>query len=342
MNKVLVTGGAGYIGSHTAVSLIEAGIDPIIYDNLCNSDLEAIKRIGQITGKQPVFVEGDIRDKAKIEQTMSAYNIGSVIHFAGLKAVGESLEKPLEYYDNNVHGTMCIIEAMGKCGIKTLVFSSSANVYGDPASVPVKENFPRSASNPYGQSKLMVEDILADISRSDAEWRIARLRYFNPFGAHPSGLIGEDPKGVPSNLGPYVAQVAAGKLKELQVFGGDYPTRDGTGVRDFIHIMDLAEGHLAALAHIAANSGLLTVNLGTGTGYSVLELVDAFKSATGRDVPYRIVERRPADIAESYADPSLAHKLTNWRATRSLGDMCRDFWRWQEMNPNGYRNAKAA
>lgn len=342
MRKVLVTGGAGYIGSHTAVSLIEAGIEPIIYDNLCNSDMEVINRIGRITGKLPAFIEGDIRDKAKIAHTIKAHDIGSVIHFAGLKAVGESLEKPLEYYDNNVHGTLCIIEAMGECGVKTLVFSSSANVYGDPASVPVKEDFPRSASNPYGRSKLMVEDILADISHSDPDWRIARLRYFNPFGAHPSGLIGEDPKGVPSNLGPYVAQVAAGKLKELQVFGGDYPTRDGTGVRDFIHIMDLAEGHLAALAHIASNQGLLTINLGTGTGYSVIELIEAFKAATGRDVPYRIVERRPADIAESYADPSLAEKLTNWRATRSLEDMCQDFWRWQSTNPHGYRTSEAA
>ena len=327
---ILVTGGTGFIGSHTCVSLIAAGHDVTIIDDLSNSRPEVVDRIEQIAGKRPAFVEGDVRDRALLGQVFKARTVDAVIHFAGLKAVGESVAQPLRYYDCNVGGAIILCEAMADAGVKSLIFSSSATVYGDPASVPIREDFPRSTTNPYGASKLMIEDILADVVKADPEWRIARLRYFNPVGAHESGLIGEAPNGIPNNLMPYVAQVATGQREKLSVFGGDYPTPDGTGVRDYIHVVDLAEGHVAALNYLTREKGLLTVNLGTGCGYSVLDMVRAFEKASGRPIPYALVARRPGDVAACYADPALATKLLGWQAKRDIDDMCRDAWRWQQ------------
>lgn len=330
---ILVTGGTGYIGSHACVVLMAAGHAVTIVDDLSNSKREVVDRIAQIAGRPPLFVEGDVRDRALLRQVFADRPVDAVIHFAGLKAVGESVAQPLRYYDCNVGGTIVLCEAMAEAAVKTLIFSSSATVYGDPASVPIREDFPRSATNPYGASKLMVEDVLADLAKSDPDWRIARLRYFNPVGAHESGLIGEAPSGVPNNLMPYVAQVAQGRRQQLSVFGSDYPTPDGTGVRDYIHVLDLAEGHRAALDYLLREGGLLTVNLGTGCGYSVLDMVRAFEAASGRPVPYALVARRPGDIAACYADPSLAEHLLGWKATRGIEAMCRDAWRWQLAQP---------
>ena len=327
---ILVTGGTGYIGSHTVVELLNAGHDVLILDNLCNSKRSVVDRIEKIAGRRPDFIEGDIRDRAALQRLFAANRIAAVIHFAGLKAVGESIEKPQRYYDNNVGGSTVLLECMTEAGVRQMVFSSSATVYGDPASVPISEDAPLSATNPYGESKLMIENMLRDAQRADAAWHIALLRYFNPVGAHASGLIGEDPNGIPNNLMPFVAQVAVGKLKELSVFGSDYPTPDGTGVRDYIHVVDLARGHLAALKTIARTPGLVTVNLGTGQGYSVLEMVRAFEAASGRSVPYKQVARRSGDIASCYADPAYALKTLGWRAEFGINEMCRDAWRWQQ------------
>jgi UDP-glucose 4-epimerase len=333
---ILVTGGAGYIGSHTCVALIEAGYTPLVYDNLCNSSAESLARVERITGKRPGFIQADIRDAAQLDTVFAQYKIDAVIHFAGLKAVGESVEKPLMYYDNNVGGTVALLEAMQRAKVGNIIFSSSATVYGDPASVPIREDFPLSATNAYGRSKLMIEEILGDLYRAEPHWRIARLRYFNPVGAHESGLIGEDPRGIPNNLMPYITQVAVGRLQKLRVFGGDWPTVDGSGVRDYIHVMDLAEGHVAALKHLLAQDGMFTVNLGTGQGYSVLQMVQAFGKSIGRDLPYEIVERRPGDIAACWADPAAAKMLLGWSAKRGLDTICADAWRWQQGNPQGY------
>lgn len=341
---ILITGGAGYIGSHTCVALAQAGQDILIFDNLRNSRADVVDRLEQLCGKRPDFVEGDVRDAATLDSLFARHPIAAVMHFAGLKAVGESVEKPLEYYDNNVHGTLQLLAAMRRANVKTFVFSSSATVYGDPASVPIREDFPRSATNPYGRSKLIIEDILADLHHAEPDWRIARLRYFNPVGAHESGLIGEDPQGIPNNLMPFVAQVAIGKREFLNVWGNDYPTPDGTGVRDYIHVMDLAEGHVAALDYLNSLSPVqgeragereqpskpLTVNLGAGQGYSVLDIVRAFEQTSGHTIPYKIAPRRAGDIAQCWADPSLARQLLGWKATRGLKQMCADGWRWQQ------------
>lgn len=337
MDTVLVTGGAGYIGSHTVLLLLEAGRRVLVLDNLSNSSREALERVAAITGKRAEFVEGDIRDTALLDRLFQEHAIGSVIHFAGLKAVGESVAQPLRYYDCNVTGSLRLLEAMDRAGVRNLVFSSSATVYGDPASVPIREDFPLSATNPYGATKLHIEDMLRDLHRADPRWSLALLRYFNPVGAHESGRIGEDPNGEPNNLMPYVAQVAVGKREQLRVFGDDYDTPDGTGVRDYIHVMDLAEGHLAALDALARDGGLITTNLGTGRGYSVLEMVRAFAAASGREVRYQIAERRPGDVASCYADPTHAKKVLGWEAKRGIDTMCADHWRWQSENPNGYR-----
>jgi len=337
MDTVLVTGGAGYIGSHTVLLLLEAGHQVLVLDNLSNSSRDALERVATLTGKQAQFVEGDIRDVALLDRLFKEHRIGSVIHFAGLKAVGESVARPLDYYDCNVTGSLRLLEAMERAGVRHLVFSSSATVYGDPASVPISEDFPLSATNPYGATKLHIEDMLRDLYRADPRWSLALLRYFNPAGAHESGRIGEDPNGEPSNLMPYIAQVAVGKREQLRVFGGDYDTADGTGVRDYIHVMDLAEGHLAALEALTGDGGLITTNLGTGRGYSVLEMVRAFAVASGREVSYQIVERRPGDVAACYADPAHAKKVLGWEARRGIEAMCVDHWRWQSENPNGYR-----
>lgn len=333
MTTCLVTGGLGYIGSHTVVELLAAGHGVRIVDNLSNSKLAVLERIAEIAGRCPEFVRADIRDRHAMRAALDG--CAAVIHFAGLKAVGESIGQPLRYYSNNVEGSIALFEAMAETGVKTVVFSSSATVYGDPASVPISEDAPLSATNPYGRSKLMIEDMLRDIARADAGWNIALLRYFNPVGAHHSGRIGEDPNGIPNNLLPYVAQVAVGKLACLAVFGDDYPTPDGTGVRDYIHVVDLARGHLAALDTLARQGGLLTANLGTGCGHSVLEMVRAFEAASGRPVPYRIAPRRAGDIAACYADPALAASLLGWRAELDLAAMCADAWRWQSRNPDG-------
>ena len=337
MDTVLVTGGAGYIGSHTVLLLLEAGRRVLVLDNLSNSSREALERVAAITGKRAEFVEGDIRDTALLDRLFQEHEIGSVIHFAGLKAVGESVAQPLRYYDCNVTGSLRLLEAMDRAGVRNLVFSSSATVYGDPASVPIREDFPLSATNPYGATKLHIEDMLRDLHRADPRWSVALLRYFNPVGAHESGRIGEDPNGEPNNLMPYVAQVAVGKREQLRVFGDDYDTPDGTGVRDYIHVMDLAEGHLAALDALARDGGLITTNLGTGRGYSVLEMVRAFAAASGREVRYQIAERRPGDVASCYADPAHAKQVLGWEAKRGIDTMCSDHWRWQSENPNGYR-----
>ena len=336
MKTILVTGGAGYIGSHTTLLLLEAGYKVVVLDNLSNSSRESLRRVEALTDKSVTLVEGDIRDSELLDCLFKKYAPEAVIHFAGLKAVGESVAEPLSYYDCNVTGTLRLLEAMERAGVKSLVFSSSATVYGDPAEVPIREDFPLSATNPYGATKLHIEDMLRDLYRSDSAWNVAILRYFNPVGAHESGMIGEDPSGIPNNLMPYIAQVAVGKHEFLRVFGGDYPTPDGTGVRDYIHVMDLADGHLSALEYLADKGGLLITNLGTGRGYSVLEMVAAFSSASARDVPYQIVERRPGDVASCYADPTHAEKTFGWRARRGIDQMCLDHWRWQSANPEGY------
>lgn len=333
---ILVTGGAGYIGTHTVVELLNAGNDLIILDNLSNSSIEALHRVERITGKAVTFYQGDILNKALLQKVFSDHAIDSVIHFAGLKAVGESVAKPLKYYENNVTGTLILCQVMAENKVKNLVFSSSATVYGDPANLPITEDFPTGATNPYGQSKLMVEHILADVHNADPSWNIARLRYFNPVGAHASGLIGEDPNDIPNNLMPFIAQVAVGKRTALSVFGNDYPTHDGTGVRDYIHVVDLANGHLKALAKLATKPGLVTYNLGTGIGYSVLDMVKAFEKACGRTIAYQIAPRRPGDIAACYADPTHAREDLGWQATHTLEDMAKSSWHWQSTNPTGY------
>lgn len=338
-NTVLVTGGAGYIGSHTCLELIKAGYSVVVLDNLSNSSAESLVRVADLTESAAIpLYTGDIRDAELLKQIFSQHTISSVIHFAGLKAVGESVEQPLRYYDNNVCGTVTLLQAMQQHAVKRIVFSSSATVYGDPATTPITEDFPRSATNPYGASKLMLEDMMMDLHRSDNSWQVALLRYFNPVGAHVSGRIGEDPQGKPNNLMPYVAKVAVGEYPHLAVFGDDYPTQDGTGVRDYIHVVDLAKGHVKALAAFEQGrvDNLLITNLGTGQGYSVLEMVAAFAEASGRDVPYKLVPRREGDVASCYADPTYAAEALNWRAEKSLADMCVDTWRWQSENPKGY------
>lgn len=333
---ILVTGGTGYIGSHTVVELIEAGHELMILDNLSNSSSKVIERIDRITGKTPHFVEGDIRNTALLAELFAQNAIEGVIHFAGWKAVGESVAKPLDYYDNNIYGTLCLIQAMDAANVRTIVFSSSATVYGAPPSLPIREDFPLGATNPYGRTKLFIEEMLRDLAVSNPEWRIALLRYFNPVGAHHSGQIGENPRGVPNNLMPYIAQVATGRQAELRIFGNDYPTPDGTGIRDYIHVVDLAQGHIAALTTLQTKKGVLTVNLGTGRGYSVLEAVRAFEKACGKPIPYTIAPRRPGDIAACFADTCLAEQELNWVATRDIDTMCSDTWRWQRNNVDGY------
>lgn len=328
---ILVTGGTGYIGSHAVVELMAAGYEVFIADNLSNSKASVLDRIARITGIRPGFAEIDMRDREAMHQLFAEHEFDAVMHFAGLKAVGESVQKSLMYYDHNVAGSVILFNAMLEAGVEKLVFSSSATVYGDPTEVPIRENAPLSAANPYGRSKLMIEDILRDAEKSDPQWRIALLRYFNPVGAHPSGLLGEDPNGVPNNLMPYVTQVAVGRLKELSVFGNDYPTPDGTGVRDYIHVVDLAQGHVAALRVLDERPGILTVNLGTGRGYSVLDLVNTFSQVSGQQIPYRITGRRPGDIAQCYADPSLARTILGWEAQKGLEEMCADAWHWQQL-----------
>ena len=338
MKNILVTGGAGYIGSHTCVELAKAGYGVIVVDNLVNSKYEAIRRVEKIIGKSVKFYENDILDAAALHKIFSENQIDAVINFAGLKAVGESVEKPLEYYHNNITGMLVLIDVMRQNGCKNIVFSSSATVYGNPHTVPIKEDFPLSATNPYGRTKLFIEDILRDLYKADKSFNIAILRYFNPVGAHESGLIGEDPNGIPNNLCPYITKVAVGKLDKVRVFGNDYPTPDGTGVRDYIHVSDLAVGHVLALKKLFENSGLYTVNLGTGVGYSVLEVIKAFSKALGKEIPYEFAPRRAGDIPACYADPSLAEKLIWFKTTRSLDDMCRDALNFQMKNPNGYED----
>ena len=335
--KILITGGAGYIGSHTCIELIKAGYEVVVVDNLCNSSLESLKRVEKLTDSDIPFYREDVRNKVALKRVFEQHSIDGVIHFAGLKAVGESVEKPIEYYDTNVGGTFVLAEVMREFDCKTFVFSSSATVYGDPHTLPIKEDFPLSATNPYGRSKLMIEEFLQDVFVADDTWHIALLRYFNPIGAHKSGLIGEDPNGIPSNLIPYISQVAIGKLENLSVFGGDYKTPDGTGVRDYIHVVDLAKGHVKALQALEDKPQVLIVNLGTGKGYSVLDMVKAFEKASGKDVPYQIVDRRQGDIATCYADPSYAVEKLNWEACYGIDEMCKDTWRWQCNNPNGYK-----
>jgi UDP-glucose 4-epimerase len=336
---ILITGGAGYIGSHTCLQLLAAGQQIVVVDNLSNSSQESLFRVQKITGKSIPFVQADIRDKQALQAIFKAHTITAVVHFAGLKAVGESNEKPQLYYDNNVTGSLNLFEVMAEFNVKNIVFSSSATVYGDPASVPISEDFPLSATNPYGRSKLMIEDILRDLHKSDDTWRIAILRYFNPIGAHCSGTIGEDPNGIPNNLLPYVSQVAVGRLAKLRVFGNDYATHDGTGVRDYIHVVDLAEGHVAALDYLTKHQALITVNLGTGIGYSVLDVVKAFEKASAKTIPYEILPRRAGDVAINYADASNAKQLLGWQASHGLEEMCADTWRWQSSNPNGFSKA---
>lgn len=337
MSLVLVTGGAGYIGTHTCVELMAAGHEVVVVDNFSNSKPEALRRVVEITGHELAGKHcADVRDRAALSEIFGRYPIDAVIHFAALKAVGESVRVPLAYYDNNIAGTVALADIMGQKGVKALVFSSSATVYGDPASVPIRESFPTSPTNPYGRTKWMMEYVLQDVAAADPEWRIALLRYFNPVGAHPSGRIGEDPNGIPNNLLPFVSQVAVGRLDRLQVFGDDYPTSDGTGVRDYIHVMDLAQGHVRAVERLAERTGVMTLNLGTGRGYSVIEMVRAFERASGCLVPYQIAPRRPGDIAQCWADPALAETELGWRADRGIDAMCEDAWRWQSANPNGY------
>ena len=337
--SILVTGGAGYIGSHTSIELLQAGYDIVIVDNFCNSKPESLNRIEELTGKKPKFYEVDILDRDGLNKVFDENNIEAVIHFAGLKAVGESVEKPIEYYENNISGTLVLCDVMRKHNVKKIVFSSSATVYGMNNKVPFSEDMPTaSATNPYGSTKLFIEQILSDIYVSDNEWSVALLRYFNPIGAHESGRIGEDPNGIPNNLMPYITQVAVGKRKELSVFGNDYDTHDGTGVRDYIHVVDLAKGHLKAVGKVLSSNGVEAYNLGTGIGYSVLDVVNSFEKASGQKVPYKIVERRAGDIATCYADATKALRELGWKAEKNLDDMCRDSWRWQKNNPNGYDN----
>ena len=337
--SILVTGGAGYIGSHTTLALLEAGHNVIVLDNLANSSLESLRRVERICGKAATFIEGDIRDRALLDSIFARHSIQAVLHFAGLKAVGESVEQPLAYYENNVSGSVVLFQAMAAAGVFKLVFSSSATVYGEPKQMPISEDCPTGTpTNPYGRSKLMIEEILHDLAISEPRWSIALLRYFNPVGAHASGLIGEDPNGIPNNLLPYISQVAVGKLQKLSVYGGDYPTTDGTGVRDYIHVVDLANGHLKALDVICAAQGVHIWNLGTGQGYSVLQMIHAFEQAAGVTVPYTVVARRSGDIAECWADPKKAAQELNWKAEHSLADMMQDTWRWQQNNPNGFNS----
>jgi UDP-glucose 4-epimerase len=336
---ILVTGGAGYIGSHTCVELLNAGFDVTVFDNFCNSQRESLVRVERITGRAVRLVQGDIRDRTALVDAIRSGGASAVIHFAGLKAVGESVQKPLAYYDNNVVGTIRLLEAMAECDVRQLVFSSSATVYGDPQRLPLTEDHPLSATNPYGKTKLVIEDMLRELYRSDPSWRISILRYFNPVGAHASGLIGEDPQGMPNNLLPFVAQVAVGRREFVNVWGNDYPTPDGTGVRDYIHVVDLANGHLKALERLRNHAECRAINLGTGVGYSVMDMLRAFEQASGRSVPYRIAPRRAGDIAACYADPAQAAELLDWRATCDLQTMCTDAWRWQDSNPNGYNIA---
>lgn len=333
---ILITGGAGYIGSHTCVELLGKGKQIAVLDNFSNSSPEALRRVGQITGRTFPIIAGDLRDKVLLERTFAEHRIESVIHFAGLKAVGESVQVPLAYYDNNVTGTVHLLEAMRQAGVRRLVFSSSATVYGDPQRLPLTEQHPLSPTNPYGRTKLMNEEILRDLACSDPNWRIALLRYFNPVGAHESGMIGENPLGKPNNLMPFIAQVAIGSRPTLDVFGGDYSTPDGTGVRDYIHVVDLASGHLAALDRLGHTPGIFAVNLGTGIGHSVLEMIRAFESVSGKSIAHRIVDRRPGDVASCFADVSLASELLEWKSSRNLHQMCVDAWRWQRQNPSGY------
>lgn len=334
--KVLVTGGCGYIGSHTCLALQAAGMEPVVVDNLCNSKVGVLARIAAISGCAPLFYQGDIRDPALLDRIFAEQQIAAVIHFAALKAVGESTRLPLEYYENNLAGTLTLLQAMKRAGVNSLVFSSSATVYGDPASTPIREDFPRSATNPYGRSKLIIEEILEDLHRAEPHWSMTLLRYFNPVGAHESGTMGEDPQGIPNNLMPFLTQVAIGRRDCLSVFGNDYPTIDGTGVRDYIHVMDVAEGHVKALQHCARQGGVHIYNLGTGQGQSVLQMVAAFEAASGQSLPCRIEPRRSGDIAECWADPAKAERELGWRASRDLATMCADSWRWQSRNPQGY------
>jgi len=336
--KVLVTGGAGYIGSHTCIALHESGYDFIVFDNFCNSSIKSLKAVEKIIGKSISFIQGDIRDEEALSSVFEKYDIDSVIHFAGLKAVGESVEKPHLYYDNNINGTLVLCEVMKRYGCKKIVFSSSATVYGDPHTTPIREDFPLSATNPYGRTKLFIEEMLRDIYISDNSNKIVLLRYFNPVGAHESGTIGEDPNGIPNNLMPFISQTAVGKRDYLSVFGGDYDTIDGTGVRDYIHVVDLALGHVKALQKINSIDEVLTVNLGTGNGYSVLNMVKAFEKASNKKVAYKIVDRRAGDIAKCFADPSYAKEVLDWEATKGIDKMCEDSWRWQLNNPNGYES----
>jgi UDP-glucose 4-epimerase len=338
--RVLVTGGAGYIGSHTCIELLQAGYEITVADNLSNSKEESLRRVQEHTGKGLNFHRVDLLDKEALTTVFGKTSIDAVIHFAGLKAVGESVTIPLRYYHNNVTGTLTLCEVMRAHNVKNVVFSSSATVYGDPHAVPIKEDFPLSPTNPYGRTKLIIEEILRDLHRTDETWNIALLRYFNPVGAHPCGRIGEDPNGIPNNLFPYITQVAVGKLAELSVFGSDYPTHDGTGVRDYLHVVDLAIGHINALDNLASNPGVVTYNLGTGRGYSVLEIVSAFEKACGKEIPYTIVGRRPGDVASCYADPSKAKTELGWSAERGIDEMCADAWNWQSNNPNGYEEAQ--
>ncbi|RKR06118.1 UDP-glucose 4-epimerase [Kushneria sinocarnis] len=333
---ILVTGGAGYIGSHTVLALLQAGHEVVVLDSLTNSSPLAIERVATLAGREVPLVEGDIRNEALLDSLFERYDISAVVHFAGLKAVGESVEKPIAYFDNNVNGTLVLCRAMARAGVKSIVFSSSATVYGDPETVPIQEDFPTSATNPYGRSKLMVEEILRDLCQSDEEWRVALLRYFNPVGAHESGMIGEDPNGIPNNLVPFISQVAIGRREALSVFGDDYDTPDGTGVRDYIHVVDLADGHLKALDFLEQHQGVHTFNLGTGKGYSVLEVADAFARVSEREIPRAIKPRRPGDIACCYADPAHAERVLGWRAQFGIERMMADTWRWQQQNPQGY------
>lgn len=339
MKNILITGGAGYIGSHTAVELLNSGYEVIVYDNLCNSSKESLKRVEELTGKTVKFYEGDVRDAKTLEDMFNKESIDAVIHCAALKAVGESVQKPLLYYQNNITGTLTLMDVMSRVNVKNIVFSSSATVYGNPETMPITEDCPKGqCTNPYGWTKSMMEQIMSDVQKADPEWNVILLRYFNPVGAHESGRIGEDPKGIPNNLMPYISQVAVGKLEKLGVFGDDYDTPDGTGVRDYIHVVDLAVGHVKAVDYLAKNPGLDVINLGTGVGYSVLDMVKAFSKACGKDLPYEIKPRRAGDIAMCYADPAKAEKVLGWKATRGLDEMCADSWRWQSQNPNGYES----